>query len=49
VNEQYKSTPSVREPGYGRDEESTEERDERLRLRAEERDREKKRIERFGK
>ena len=46
--EKYKSTPSVRPPGDGQDEESLEERAERLQLRAEERDREKKRIERFS-
>jgi hypothetical protein len=39
---------TVRIPGEGIDEESTTERNERLQRRAEERDREKKRVERFG-
>jgi len=46
--EKYKSTPSVRQPGYGRDEESLEERDERLRLREEQRKAEKAERERKG-
>ena len=40
---------TVRPPGFGQDEESLEERDERLRLRAEEREAERKRLERYGK
>jgi hypothetical protein len=46
--EQFKSTPSVRPPGHGQDEESLAERDERLRLRAEAREAERKRLERYG-
>jgi hypothetical protein len=43
------SRRTVRVPGEGQDEESLDERYERMARRAEERDREKKRIERFGK
>jgi hypothetical protein len=47
--EKFKPTPSVRPPGFGQDEESLEERYERIRIREEQRTAEKKRIERFGK
>jgi hypothetical protein len=42
-------TPTVRPPGDGQDEESLEERAERHRLRAEQREAERKRLERYGK
>lgn len=40
---------TVRPPGEGRDEESLSERQERHRLRAEQREAERKRLERYGK